>query len=159
MSFWLDLPEGEGVSERETKSRQIHHHSDYLGGELPSALLLSLSPLAARLLSRSCRSVLCPPTERQADQVSRGNRPRCRSIRGERQRGSGATQTEGRTRRAEAGSKASREARGKILPTGLDFRQKDGKPRDAPHGCTRTAVPTRRLLQVPPRLEGLLRPL
>ena len=49
MSFWLDLPEGEGVSERETKSRQIHHHSDYLGGELPSALLLSLSPLSSYL--------------------------------------------------------------------------------------------------------------
>ena len=37
---------------------------------------------------------------------------------------------------------AIREAR-KIVPTGLEFRQKDGKPRDAPHGCRAPlALPT-----------------
>ena len=60
MSFWLDLPEGEGVSEREMKSRQIHHHhSDYYLGELPS-LLLSLWPLSS-YLGLACRSVSLIP--------------------------------------------------------------------------------------------------
>ena len=46
---WICLKERELVGEKRSQGRYITIQITYLGGELPSALLLSLSPLSSHL--------------------------------------------------------------------------------------------------------------